>query len=140
MNTTAIAPYLNFNGNCREAMNFYKDCLGGHLEIMGFDNGPMEVPEGAKDGVMHAILQNEGIMIMASDTMPGNPITFGTSVSLSVNCASREQVEKFFNGLSAGGKVVMPLEDTFWGAYFGMITDKFGINWMFNYDDPSQTK
>ncbi|HEY1040114.1 MAG TPA: VOC family protein [Bacteroidia bacterium] len=133
MNTTAIAPYLNFNGNAREAMTFYKECLGGELTIMDFDNGT--------PGVMHANLYSGDIVIFASDCPPGTPaITFGTSVSLSINCMSREQVDKFFNALSKGGNIIMPLEDTFWGAYFGMLTDKFGIHWMFNYDDPAKAQ
>lgn len=140
MNTTAVAPYLNFNGNCREAMNFYKACIGGSLEIMGFEGAPMEVPAESKDAVMHAILKSGAILIMASDTMPGHTITFGDSVSLSINCESKAQTDAFFNALVAGGKVNMPLEETFWGAYFGMITDKFGIHWMFNYDDPAKTQ
>ncbi len=139
MNTTAIAPYLNFNGNCREAMNFYKECLGGELVIMDFDQAS-GMPAGTA-GVMHANLVSDGIVIMASDCPPNaTAITFGTSVSLSINCASREQVDKFFNALGKGGTAIMPLEDTFWGAYFGMLTDKFGIHWMFNYDDPAKAQ
>lgn len=139
MNKTMIAPYLNFNGNAREAMTFYKECFGGELNIMDFDEAS-GMPAGTK-GVMHANLVSEGITIMASDIPPGTPaIIFGTSVSLSVNCISREQVQKFFGAISNGGHVMMPLEDTFWGAYFGMATDKFGIHWMFNYDDPAKVQ
>ena len=132
---TSVIPYLNFNGNCREAMTFYKEALNANLEIMDMGDSPMEVPETSKDHVMHSILTLENITIMASDTMPGQPITFGNSVSLSINCTSREQADRFFNNLKLNGNILMPLQDTFWGAYFGMITDRFGINWLFNYDE-----
>jgi PhnB protein len=102
---------------------------------MDMGDSPMEVPETSKDHVMHSILTLENITIMASDTMPGQTITFGNSVSLSINCTSREQADRFFNNLKANGSILMPLQDTFWGAYFGMITDQFGINWLFNYDE-----
>lgn len=133
---TAIHPYLTFNGNCREAMTFYKESLDAGLEIMDFGSAPMEVPEEAKNNVLHAILTRDGITLMASDCRPGQPVKAGDNVSLSVNCTSRAQADTFFNRLGAGGTVTMPLEDTFWGAYFGMLTDQFGIHWMFNYDEP----
>lgn len=133
-NQLAVYPYLNFNGNCREAMTFYNESLGGELHIMDFEGSSMD-NQGFK-GVMHATLQRDGLTLLASDSHPEHPIEFGTSVHVSVNCTSREQVDDFFGKLSQGGKINMPLQDTFWGAYFGMFTDKFGIHWMFNYDTP----
>ena len=80
-------------------------------------------------------------VLMGSDTMPGiHDHQVGNNISLSINTDSREEADLIFNGLSAGGKVSMPLADTFWGAYFGMWTDKFGINWMVNYDDPAKVQ
>ncbi len=133
---TQLNAYLNFNVQCREAMTFYKDCLGGELNIMNVEGSPLDVPENAKDRVLHAVLVRPGITVMASDSMPGQPVTQGSNVSLSVNCESRAQADEFFTKLGAGGKITMPMENTFWGAYFGMLTDKFGIHWMFNFDEP----
>ena len=135
---TAAHPYFTFAGNCREAMNFYKECLDAHLEIMDFENTPMEVPEEAKNNVMHAVLTRPGITLMASDAMPGQPVVNGSNLSLSINCDSRSQADAFFAKLGAGGSITMPMENTFWGAYFGMVTDKFGTHWMFNYDEPKE--
>ena len=132
-----ITPYLTFNGTCRQAMTFYKDILGGDLELMDFASSPMDdVPDEAKNYIMHAILTSNGVTLMASDTMPNQPVTNGNSVSLSINCQSTDEINHLFNSLSEGGEITMPLEDTFWGARFGMLTDKFGTCWMFNYDYP----
>ena len=131
-----ITPYLTFNGTCRQAMTFYKDILGGDLELMDFASSPMEVPDEAKNYIMHAILTSNGVTLMASDTMPNQAVTNGNSVSLSINCQSTDEINHLFNSLSDGGQITMPLEDTFWGARFGMLTDKFGTCWMFNYDYP----
>lgn len=133
---TALHPYLSFPGTCREAMTFYKDCLGGELEIMTFEGSPIEIPPGAENNVLHCILTRPGIVLMASDTMPGDRHVNGTNVSLSLNCESRSQADEFFGKLGTGGTVTMPMQNTFWGAYFGMVTDKYGTHWMFNYDKP----
>lgn len=132
-----VAPYLNFNGNCREAMTFYKKCLGGELNLMPFGDAPIETPAGAKDKIMHSTLQVGNAYIMASDAMPGQATQAGTNVHLSINCESSAEVDKLFKALSENGRVTMPLQDTFWGARFGMVADQFGINWMFNYDKKS---
>ena len=85
---------------------------------------------------MHAILTSNGVTVMASDAMPNQPITNGNSVSLSINCQSVDEINQLFNSLAEGGQITMPLDDTFWGARFGMLIDKFGTCWMFNYDYP----
>lgn len=136
MNSLRVGPYLTFEGNCREAMTFYHSCLGGKLDIMPFEGAPMELPPGSEKLVMHANIMEGDFVLMASDTMPGQPVVKGNNVSLSLNCTSKEQMDKLFKSLSAGGQVTMPCEDTFWGAYFGMFTDKFGMHWMLNYDTP----
>lgn len=128
--------YLNFNGNCRQAMEFYAKCLGADLQVMPFSQGPMEVTPETKDKVLHARLSKGTQVIMASDCPPGIPLTMGNNFSISINCESREEVDKLFASLGEKGKVGMPAQDTFWGAYFGMITDQFGINWMFNFEVP----
>lgn len=130
-----IVPYLNFNGNCREAMEFYKSCFGGELFIQTFGQAPMDAAPEAKDRIMHARLTSGELNLMASDTMPGQSVTEGSNVTLSVHSKTREEQEKYFNTLSESGNVTMPMADTFWGAYFGMLTDKFGIHWMFNFEN-----
>ena len=127
-----IQPYLTFNGNCAEAMNFYKEVFGGELMMQSFGDAPMDTTPETKDLIMHARLQNGDLILMASDGMPGQAPVQGTNVTISVQSASKEDQEKYFNKMAEGGKITMPLEDTFWGAYFGMLTDKFGMHWMFN--------
>lgn len=128
--------YLNFNGNCRQAMEFYAKCLGAELFIMPFSQGPMEVSAEAKDKVLHARLSKGTQVIMASDCPPGVPLQQGNNFSININCESREELDKLFAALGEKGKVGMPAQDMFWGAYFGMVTDQFGVNWMFNYELP----
>lgn len=133
----AVTTYLLFDGTCKAAMEFYKQALGGELYLMPFG----ETPGGPKDGpmadrIMHAALKQNFLVVMASDTRPEDPLQIGTNFSVCVDCDSREEQSKFFQAMSEGGKVTMPLQDTFWGAHFGMLTDRFGVNWMFNYAVP----
>jgi PhnB protein len=120
-----IIAYLNFPGTCREAMTFYQQCLGGELNMMGFEGAPGtdQLPEAARQGIMHANLVN-------------GPLTSGDSVSLSLDCATAAEADQFFAALVRGGTVKMALADQFWGARFGMLVDKFDINWLVNYDYP----
>jgi len=129
-----IITYLNFDGNCRDAMKFYERCFGGELQVMPFSEASGNHPAEAKDRIMHARLVNGTSVLMASDTMAGMPFHQGNNVSVCVNCGSREEIETYFAGISDGGKVTIPLQDTFWGARFGMATDQFGIHWMFNFE------
>ena len=137
--------YLNFNGNCEEAFNFYKSVFGGEFTYIGrFGDVPesddYKVPEGDKNKVMHVSLPTGASVLMGSDNSEQYESSFvkGNNFSVSIDAESKEEADKLFSGLSAGGQVTMPLADTFWGAYFGMFTDKFGINWMVNYDDPAK--
>jgi PhnB protein len=130
----SLTPYLNFDGNCRDAMKFYARSLGGELHMMPFSEGPGNVPAEAKDRVMHARLSSGPILLMASDTMPGMPSRPGSNFSLCIECDSQQELERLFSALGESGKVTMPLQDTFWGARFGMLTDQFGIGWMFNFE------
>ncbi len=130
-----LTPYLMFDGDCEEAMYFYKNALGGEITSMGrFGDGQMEnVPEEAKNRVMHASLKFRGGEIFASDTMPGSSLNSGgegARVQLSLNLEGLSQLEATFDKLKKDGKVTMELQDTFWGGRLGMITDKFGIAWM----------
>ena len=143
-----INAYLTFDGTCEEAFSFYKSVFGGDFPMVGKfgDMPPQEgmppISDEVKNRIMHMSLPiSAETVLMGSDTMPGiHDHQVGNNISLSINTDSREEADRVFTGLSAGGKVSMPLADTFWGAYFGMWTDKFGINWMVNYDDPAKVQ
>lgn len=128
-----IEVYIAFNGNCEEAMNFYKSAIGGEIKSMTkFDQAPFPVAEKDKSRVFHSEFQCENVYIMASDGMPDNPISMGDNISLSIAFDNEDEQTKIFDNLCQGGSVTMPLQDTHWNARFGMLKDKFGINWMFN--------
>lgn len=137
-----INPYLTFNGTCEAAFNFYKSVFGGEFPYIGRfkDMPPAEgktMPAEAGEKIMHVSLPiSTETTLMGSDTGGEWASNFkeGNNISISINTASEEEAKKIFNALSTGGKVTMPLDKTFWGALFGMFTDKFGINWMVNYD------
>ncbi len=131
-----INAYLNFNGNCREAMEFYNRCLGGELQLMPFSGAPMKVPEGAGNLIIHARLEAQGGVLMASDTMPGMPYQPGNNFWVCLSCTDPPETEKLFTAFSANAKVIMPVQETFWASRFGMLTDQFGVNWMFNCEKP----
>ena len=134
----AVIPYLTFKGDCKEAMEFYAKCLDGKLEQVGtFSEMKMEVADEFKDKIMHAVLRAGDLTIMFSDAIHATEATVkGNSISLSLNFDNIETLLKTFAALEEGGKVTMPLQDTSWGAHFGMLSDKFGFHWMFNYDYP----
>lgn len=145
---SAIIPYLYFDGDCEAAITFYQSVLGGDIPYTGRykdmpedENGKKCTPED-ENKIMHmSLVMADGATILASDVpseMPGFEFKAGNNVALSLNAKSRDEADSIFNGLSAGGIVTMPLADTFWGAYFGMWIDKFGMSWMVNYDDPSK--
>ncbi|MDF7812948.1 VOC family protein [Hymenobacter sp. YC55] len=135
MKTPQLTPYLIFKDNCRAAMQFYQQCLGGQLDIQTFTGTPAaeHVPADAQDGVLHARLENENIVLFGSDA-GSQPVMEGNNVALSLNCGSDEEIESYYARLTEGGNVTMPLADTFWSAKFAMFTDQFGISWMLNYD------
>lgn len=133
---TQINAYLNFDGNCREAMNFYKACLGGELALQTVEGSPIEAQcaTGIKHHILHASLMNEGLILMGSDMQGPEGFVKGNTIALSLNCSSEKEINRFFNNLSKDGKVTHPLTESFWGATFGVLTDKYGIRWMLNYD------
>jgi PhnB protein len=133
----AIIPYLNFNGNAAEALAFYSKALDGkilHQQTFG-ESSMLHAPE-MKDKIMHASFQADKLSFMVSDCSPEMAVNTGGQVSLSLNFLDEPSIDKTFAALSEGSKITMELQDTFWGAKFGMLTDPFGINWMFNYDKP----
>jgi len=139
-----VNPYLTFAGNCEEAFKFYQSVFGGEFPFFGKfkDMPPMEgqPPLSETDGnkIMHVSLPiSKETVLMGSDSLEafGQTTVVGNNYAISINTDSQEEADKLFNGLSEGGQVTMPLDKTFWGAYFGMFTDKFGIHWMVNFDE-----
>ncbi len=130
----SLNTYLTFDGNCREAMTFYATALDAPVDIMDASQGPC-APEDA-GRVLHARMVKGNLRLMASDTMSMTPYKLqpGNNFSLSLDCDDAEEQDTVFARLAEGGAVRMPLQDTFWGARFGMLTDRFGIQWMFNFD------
>ncbi len=132
-----INPYLNFNGNCDEAFNFYKSVFGGEFsDYQQYKDMPSgnEMPAEDAARVMHVSLPiGEGTVMMGSDGPSGQgSVVVGNNVNISLQTDNDEETDRLYNGLSSGGQITMPLQDTFWGARFGMFVDKFGINWMIN--------
>jgi len=134
----AVNTYLNFNGNTEEAFNFYKSVFGGEFAVIQrFKETPHagEIPADEQDKIMHVALPIGNNMLMGTDVLNSMPkVTNGTAYSIAISPDSEEQAKQLFDGLAKGGQVTMPLEKMFWGALFGMVTDKFGIQWMINYD------
>lgn len=136
-----LNPYLNFDGTCEEAFNFYKFVFGG--EFLGgvhkMNETPgMEIPEEAKNRVMHVALPVGNDLLMGSDIFPGQPFVQGNNNYISIFPESREEADRLFGALSEGGEVEMPMADQFWGDYFGSLKDRFGICWMINYNTANQ--
>lgn len=127
-------PYLNFDGTCADAMRSYERILGGKLTLMKMSDSPMaaQTPPDARDRIMHARLEVDGRVLMASDTMPGMKYQGIHGVGISLSYADAAQAKKVFEALAEGGTVTMPLQKTFWVESFGMVTDRFGTPWMVN--------
>ncbi len=139
----SINPYLMFDGKCEEAFTFYKSVFGGEIPFMGRYKdmpptegcAPLDETEGNK--IMHVSLPiSKETILMGSDTSEafGHTTVVGNNFSISINADSKEEADKLFNGLSADGQVSMPMNQSFWGAYFGIFTDKFGVKWMVNFE------
>ena len=139
----AINPYITFLGNCEEEFNYYKSVFGGEFNYVGkFKDMPSHELEKMSqlDGnkIMHISLPlGEGTVLMGSDAAGewGAKTIVGNNFSVAIKADSKKEAEDLFVGLSADGVITMPLESTFWGDYFGMCTDKFGINWMVSFDE-----
>lgn len=140
-----VNTYLTFEGNCEAAFNFYKAAFGTSFKDfnrfgeMPPQEGMPPLSEEMKNRIMHVSMPvSVETILMGSDTLPGmSPsLTFGNNFSISLGVNSKEEADKLCAALSERGKITMPLEETFWGAYFGMWTDQFGINWMVNFDMP----
>ncbi len=137
-----LNPYLNFDGKAEEAFRLYQSVFGGELFVqkMGSAPGTENFTEEEKNLVMHVSLPiGNGQSLMASDcvTSQGHQLKMGNNNYISLSPDSREEADRIFNALSEGGKVEMPMEDMFWGDYFGSFQDKYGVCWMINYSNPS---
>ena len=136
-----LNPYLVFNGNCQEAFQLYTAVFEKPIaQISRFGDMPndseQKLPLEDQNKIMHVSLPLEnGVTLMGSDTnSAAGDVKFGDNVSISINTTSVEMADRLFNGLSKGGIIKMPIQKTFWNAYFGMLTDVFGVNWMINFD------
>ncbi|MPR33907.1 VOC family protein [Salmonirosea aquatica] len=131
-----INTYLTFSGNCREAMTFYQKCLGGELSLMTIGESPMaeRMPKKMKDSILHATLRKDGLTLLASDMVDEETLNRGNSISLMLDCESEAEVRGCFDKLAADGNPTHPLENTFWGALFGGLTDKYGNQWLLHFD------
>lgn len=127
--------YLTLNGQTEEAINFYAKVFNAEIEILQrFNETEMPIEPGMENLIMHGKISFEGNTLMFSDARISAPVSIGNAISMSLNINEVFILEETFKKLSEGGQITMPLQDTFWGARFGMITDKFGIQWMLNCD------
>ncbi len=128
-----LNPYLSFKDNTREAMEFYRTVFGGKLDLSTFKDYHASQDPSEDDMIMHSVLEAEnGITIMASDTPNRMEYRAGTNMSMSLSGDNEAELKAYFEKLSAGGRVTMPLEKAIWGDSFGMCTDKFGVQWLVN--------
>jgi uncharacterized glyoxalase superfamily protein PhnB/uncharacterized protein YndB with AHSA1/START domain len=134
-----IIPYLKFNGNCEEAMTFYKESLDAELELQKVENSPVasQMPPEAGKRILHSMLTKGSMVLMASDMIFQGNLEPGNVISLTLNCDSSEEINKYFEKLSGGGEILYPLKEEFWGATHGQVKDKFGFVWMLNQDKKS---
>jgi PhnB protein len=132
---TQLYPFLKFNdGACREAMEFYQSCFGGKIESMTVGESPMakDMPAEKQGLIIHSVLRSGGVVIVGSDMMRDRAV-IGDNVGMSLDCASEKELNDLFAKLSQGGEVFMKPEEMFWGGVFAMVTDKYGVEWMMNF-------
>ncbi len=126
-----LRPYLIFSGNCREALTFYKECLDGEITLMQtYDGAPVDFPDDHKQLIFNAEFRADDVCFGASDNMPNDTLAVGRNFALFVEFSEGAEQEKVFAKLADGGNIMMPLADSPGGARFGMLTDKFDIQWM----------
>ena len=129
-----LTAYLFFNGNCADAMRFYQRALGGNLDLLTNADSPVagQTPAGNDDRIMHARLVNDGLMLMASDSLVGHPYSGMNGFSVSLIYPTAAEAKRVFDALAQGGRVTVPLDKSFWAEAFGMVTDRYGTPWMVN--------
>jgi PhnB protein len=130
-----INAYLTFNGNCREAMKFYQECLGGELTMQTVGGSPMgsQMPAEAQTKILHASLVKDNLVLLGSDISGAGRIVNGNTISLSLHCSNEQEIKTFFFNLSAGGQIAHPLHEFFAGT-MGALTDKFEKDWLLYYE------
>ena len=130
-----VVPYLYFDGQCEEAVVFYQGILGGKVsEIMRYkDQSEPDLPAFLRDRILHVELEVDGQFFYFSDTMGDNDPIIGNNVQVNLNLDNEDSIRKVYAEMSDGATIKMPLQDTFWGAIYGALTDKFGVSWSFNY-------
>lgn len=139
---TTVSTYLTFKGNCETAFDFYKSVFGGEFAYVGrFKDMPEDDPncvvdDADKNNIMHISLPIGNTILMGSDAGGGwaDKVKEGNNFSVSINTDSKDEADRLFNALSKNGNATMPMNNTFWGSYFGMLTDQFGIQWMVSFD------
>lgn len=132
-----FSPYLNFPGNCREAVEFYREKLDAEpTNFMKYSESPAPHEPADADKIMHVMFKIGESNFMAADAPSAYPPKFGNNIWFSLGFENKETVEKYFNNLAEEGTVAMPLQNVFWGSYFGMVTDKFGVPWMLSCELP----
>jgi len=141
----AVETYVNFNGNCREAVEYYAEVFETKKpEFMSFEEAPEDpdfaLPLEARHLIMHVGLDIEGSMVMFSDTFPDRPVTHGNNISLVVSIDDKKRIETLFGRMKEDGKVEMELQETFWSKCYGSLVDKFGIVWQFSHYDGTEMK
>lgn len=131
-----LTSYLTFNGNCREAMQFYQQCLGGELHFQTVGESPMafSLPQPVRECILHATLVKDALVLMGSDMVEDKGLIKGNAVSLLLQCTSEEEIRNRYTALASGGEASHPLTSTFWGAVFGGLVDRFGHHWLLHYE------
>ncbi|MDM4719066.1 VOC family protein [Micromonospora sp. WMMA1363] len=133
---TQLNPYVNFSGTAREAMEFYHSVFGGELFLTTFGEFG-ETDPALTDQIMHSLLKsNGGLTLMAADTAPGTEHRAGTTIAISLSGDNADELHGYWDELSAGGAVTVPMEKQMWGDEFGMCVDRYGISWMVNITAP----
>jgi PhnB protein len=130
MSMIQLSPYVNFQGRAREAMEFYHQVLGGHLDLHTLNERGEPRQAGPGERITHAQLEADGALIIASDGNPDYPATVGEHMAIALGGTDKDRLTKAFHDLAEGGKIKMPLTDQPWGATVGWLADKFGMNWL----------
>lgn len=136
-----LNPYLTFNGNCSEAMTFYKSCFGGELTLQTVAETPMaaQCPAGMQDHIMHSMLAGKDFCLMATDMQSPDGVKPGNDMAIALNFDNEQAIRNCYSWFSEGGKIIDDLKDAPWGAMFGVVQDKFGKVWMMNFDTSEQS-
>ncbi len=128
-----LISYLTFNGNCRQAMHFYQKCLGGklHFRTLNESSQGKEFPAPMKKFVLHALLENDSLLLIGTDLVHEDGLSKGNAVSILLDCSSKEEAINYYSKLAEEGKVTHPIAENYWGSLSGGLTDKHGIHWLF---------